>query len=178
MNALTDSNANGNYDGEGDCHKEVLARPVPRPICPSMNRHKFLLALPPSTNSPAAFRKMYQYNVNLPSIVSDVVPQILAFCDARTLSRASCVCKSWSIMANANELWTELCKQNFGVAPSELKPSPDPTRILYVMSHLKLREALSCGGSGIGHGWGGRMSNSIPVISALAFHGSNRSRIF
>lgn len=137
---------------------------VPRPISSSsMRHHKFLLALPPSTNSSATF------NV-IPSLISDVVPQILSFCDARTLSRASCVCRSWSIMANANELWTQLCKQTFGVAPSELNPPPDPTRILYVMSHLKLREAFRIGGGSLPGGL--FRGNGIPIISASTYRRS------
>ncbi|KAL3781532.1 hypothetical protein ACHAW5_005429 [Stephanodiscus triporus] len=71
-------------------------------------------------------------------------------------------------MANSDELWTELCKQVFGVAPFELTPPPDPTRILYVMSHLKLRETLSFGSTGRGWGLTSR-DNNIPVISASAF---------
>mmetsp|Transcript_15054 Transcript_15054/g.27350 ORF Transcript_15054/g.27350 Transcript_15054/m.27350 type:complete len:191 (+) Transcript_15054:130-702(+) len=169
-------NSNGNYGDEGDQCKDVLAvaPSVPRPISSSMNRRKLLLALPPSTNIPAAFNEMHQSKVNLPSMmISDVVPQILSFCDARTLSRASCVCRSWSIMANANELWTQLCKEIFGVSPSQLKPSPDPTRILYVMSHLKLRETLCLGG--VAGGWG-RGNNNIQVISASTFRSFNLLR--
>lgn len=61
-------------------------------------------------------------------------------------------------MANANELWTELCKEVFGVTPHELIPSPDPTRVLYVLSHRKLREVLSLSRRGVvgcGAGLGG-----------------------
>lgn len=142
---------------------------IPRPMPSSSHQHKLLLALPPSTNCPDAFKNMYQSTINLPSLISDVVPHILSFCDARTLSRASCVCRSWSIMANADELWTELCKEIFGVSPSELQPPPDPTRILYIMSHMKLRETLSLGSANVTPRWGGGRNNFIQVISAAEF---------
>mmetsp|Transcript_10651 Transcript_10651/g.16798 ORF Transcript_10651/g.16798 Transcript_10651/m.16798 type:complete len:217 (-) Transcript_10651:803-1453(-) len=163
-------------------------------------QQRILLALPPSTNSPAIFKKLYQHstvsssllslndtiydninsninNNNNPAVISDVIPQILSFCDARTLSRASSVCPSWNAMANANELWTELCVATFGVLPSELTPSPDPTRILYVLSHLRLRETLLVGNSGGGSwrngggvvGVAGRNDDVVPIISGTAF---------
>ena len=143
----------GDNNNEDDGNDGLL---VQRSFLPRAKLGHFLLALPPSTNCPC------------PPLMSDVVPHILSFCDAKTLSRASCVCRSWSIMANSDELWTELCKQVFGVAPFELTPPPDPTRILYVMSHLKLRETLSFGSTGRGWGLTSR-ENNIPVISASAF---------
>jgi hypothetical protein len=101
----------------------------------------------------------------------DVIPQILSYCDAITLSRASCVCKSWYKLANADDLWTTLCKEVFGILPIELRPPPDPTRLLYILSYLKLRETLSFGSSGGGrsrrHGMGGAglfITDSIPAI--------------
>ena len=155
---------------------------IPRLMIPStMNHH--ILALPPSTCCPSSFKDMYyrsyyasshsmhqQNNYRhtddllplVPSpIPTEIIPNILSYCDATTLSRASCVCRSWSIMANANELWTELCKEVFGVTPQELTPSPDPTRILYVLSHRKLREVLSICRRGGGIFPNGRASSVI-----------------
>jgi hypothetical protein len=99
----------------------------------------------------------------------DVIPQILSYCDAITLSRASCVCRSWYKLANDDTLWTTLCKEVFGVLPIELRPPPDPTRILYILSYLKLRETLSFGSGGgrsRRHGMDGSslFTNSIPTI--------------
>jgi hypothetical protein len=74
-----------------------------------------------------------------PSLMLDIIPQILSYCDAQTLSRASSTCKSWYELASDNDLWNELCKHNFGVIASELNPEPDPTRILYVMSYRKMK---------------------------------------
>ena len=75
-----------------------------------------LLALPPSANGPPALAEMHVSSTTTvvedkQPLVCDVVPRILSYCDARTLSRASGVCRSWRIMANADELWTELCKE-------------------------------------------------------------------
>ena len=94
----------------------TLVRRRPANVPRAMSRNYFPLALPPSTNCPAAYVEMYTlssttYINNSPSLIGDVVPRILSFCDAITLSRASGVCRSWRIMANADELWTELCKE-------------------------------------------------------------------
>ena len=143
-----------------------------------------------STNCPASFKEMYRSatesvggggevnkkknnNNRRPaetalSLVNDVVPNILSYCDARTLSRASCVCRSWNKLANADELWAELCKEVFGVLPYELRPPPDPTRILYVMSHMKLRETLSFGSRRMGGQFTG-MHSSIPTVLRVGY---------
>ena len=62
-------------------------------------------------------------------------------------------------MANCNELWTELCKDVFGVTPLSLTPPPDPTRKLYIMSHLTLREMLSLrsNGTSVSSRWNNNM---------------------
>lgn len=87
---------------------------IHRAIPSSWNQHK-ILALPSS--------KPMQFTANLPPpLIADVVPHILKFCDAKTLSRSSCVCKSWNDMATQNDLWSHLCKKVFGVVPFELKP--------------------------------------------------------
>ena len=96
--------------------------------------------------------------------MADVVPGVLAYCDAVTLSRAACVSRAWRGWAHCDDLWTRLCVATFGVAPSELKPAPDPTRLLYVMSHLKLRCLLGRGGAGAGCGRG-----DAPAISGALF---------
>jgi len=97
----------------------------------------------------------------------DVIPQILSYCDAITLSRASCVCRSWHILANADDLWTGLCKEVFGILPYELRPPPDPTRVLYILSYLKLRETLSFGRGSGGGGVSSRRSSSINGIPTI-----------
>eukprot|EP00584_Thalassiosira_punctigera_P003815 CAMPEP_0172541350 /NCGR_PEP_ID=MMETSP1067-20121228/12175_1 /TAXON_ID=265564 ORGANISM="Thalassiosira punctigera, Strain Tpunct2005C2" /NCGR_SAMPLE_ID=MMETSP1067 /ASSEMBLY_ACC=CAM_ASM_000444 /LENGTH=168 /DNA_ID=CAMNT_0013327373 /DNA_START=103 /DNA_END=609 /DNA_ORIENTATION=- len=150
---------------DSDRREDVVAAApfVHRPISSRNRRKKPLLALPQSANDRADFDDLPR------SLIADVVPQILSFCDARSLSRASCVSRSWSAMANANELWTELCVATFGVAPWELKPSPDPTRILYIMSHMKLRETLGGAGMRGSRGWGGtRGGGGVRTVSASA----------
>mmetsp|Transcript_13888 Transcript_13888/g.20958 ORF Transcript_13888/g.20958 Transcript_13888/m.20958 type:complete len:182 (-) Transcript_13888:155-700(-) len=107
---------------------------VPRPQLIWSLHHKQrptpLLLLPPSCSH------------DEPALVSDIVPHILSYMDAITLSRASSTCRSWNRLANSNELWNELCKEKFGILASELTPPPDPTRVLYVMSHLRMKEAF------------------------------------
>jgi len=109
---------------------------VPRPQLIWSLHHKQrpttpLLLLPPSCS-----------HNDEPALVSDIVPHILSYMDAITLSRASSTCRSWNRLANSNELWNELCKEKFGILASELTPPPDPTRVLYVMSHLRMKEAF------------------------------------
>lgn len=170
----------GGDDG-GGCVPRGRSRPRPP------------LALPPSTNCPDSFQELYQLYQSVvatcqspqllaagcdgdggdaPFLISDVVPHILSYCDARTLSRASCVSRSWSMYASANDLWTELCKMVFGVAPFELRPPPDPTRVLYVMSHRKLRETLMLSSERsivpLRRGLGG---GGVPLVSAAAVGG-------
>jgi hypothetical protein len=154
----------------------VLFQDQSIPLFPTPSKSHRYLALPPSTCCPSSMKEIYRRSFyyassssndggavpTVPSLIPpEIIPTILSYCDATTLSRASCVCHSWSIMANANELWTELCKEVFGVTPHELTPSPDPTRILYVLSHRRLREVLSFCRRGGGMFPNGRMSSVI-----------------
>ena len=120
-----------------------------------------MLTLPSSTNNNSCNR--------LPKLISDVVPHILQFCDAKTLSRCACVSRSWRTLANNNELWSLLCKEVFGVLPTQLVLPPDPTRMLYMMSHLSLRETLSLGSgsNNVRGGLGSRWNNMIQVPVSL-----------
>ena len=118
-----------------------------------------LLLLPPSITQ--------HDDNNEPALVSDIIPHILSFMDAITLSRASSTCRSWNTLANSNDLWNELCKDKFGILASELRPPPDPTRVLYVMSYLRMKEAF------YGVGASGRREESVPVISGAMFRRLN-----
>mmetsp|Transcript_8779 Transcript_8779/g.26273 ORF Transcript_8779/g.26273 Transcript_8779/m.26273 type:complete len:175 (-) Transcript_8779:200-724(-) len=75
-----------------------------------------------------------------PCIVGDIVPTILSYCDATTLSRASCVCVEWRRISQCNDLWENLCRERFGVSANEIRPKPDPTKLLYILAHRRLRE--------------------------------------
>jgi|Transcript_852 hypothetical protein len=77
----------------------------------------------------------------LPHLIVDIIPTILSYCDGPTVARASCVCREWHQFSQCNELWENLCKHRFGVSASEIKPSPDPVKRLYIMSHRQLKEA-------------------------------------
>jgi hypothetical protein len=87
--------------------------------------------------------------------------------DAMTLSRASSTCRSWNTLANSNELWNDLCKEKFGVLASELTPPPDPTRVLYVMSHLRMKEAF------YGAAATPRRRENVQTISGVVFRRMN-----
>ena len=122
------------------------------PLLHKYQKRRLMLTLPSSTNNSCN---------QLPKLISDVVPHILQFCDAKTLSRCACVSRSWRTLANNNELWSELCKVRFGVLPTQLVPPPDPTRILYMMSHISLRETLSLGSNNARGGLGSRWNNNM-----------------
>lgn len=70
-----------------------------------------------------------------------IVPTILSFCDAVTLSRASCTCRDWRTLAACNKIWENLCRKKFGVSADCINPKPDPTKMLYVLTHRSLKEA-------------------------------------
>lgn len=110
---------------------------IPRPM--SLHYKQPLLLLPPSCSDT---NEVPTSPSPPPALLSDIIPHILSYMDAITLSRASSTCRSWNTLANSNELWNELCKEKFGILASELTPPPDPTRVLYVMSHLRMKEAF------------------------------------
>ncbi|KAL7485390.1 hypothetical protein ACHAW6_010984 [Cyclotella cf. meneghiniana] len=109
---------------------------------------------PPRRKSPLSFIPLPspEHSHRNPPLTTDVVPRILSYCDARTLSRASVACRSWYIMANRDELWNRLCRFHFGVEAEQLRPKPDPTRTLYVMSYRKMRAVVRCGRDRAGGG--------------------------
>ena len=75
-----------------------------------------------------------------PHLPNEMIWNILYFVDAQTLSRASCVCRDWHNFATRNDLWETLCRNQFGVSASELKPPPDPTKSLYIMTHVQFKD--------------------------------------
>mmetsp|Transcript_1915 Transcript_1915/g.2829 ORF Transcript_1915/g.2829 Transcript_1915/m.2829 type:complete len:162 (-) Transcript_1915:1103-1588(-) len=82
-------------------------------------------------------------NICLAVIIPDVlIPIILSYCDAKTLSRAACVCREWFTMSSSNMIWDDLCRKKFGIAANQLTPPPDPTKLLYILAYCQLREAM------------------------------------
>lgn len=75
-----------------------------------------------------------------PHLPNEMIWNILQFVDAQTLSRASCVCRDWHDFATRNDLWETLCRDQFGVSASQLKPPPDPTKSLYIMTHIQFKD--------------------------------------
>ncbi len=186
---MTKSSPNNHHDGETYSverrrdsssskhhNKEItlaLVPYIPRATSTSSSLHSkqqptapLLLLPPPSScshpNEPAS---------PSPTILSDIIPHILSYMDAITLSRASSTCRSWNTLANSNELWNELCKEKFGILASELTPPPDPTRVLYVMSHLRMREAF------YGAAAPARRRENVPTISGVMFRRLNNNNM-
>ena len=86
-------------------------------------------------------------------IPDDLHPIILSFSSAHTLCRSSLVSKQWHTIANADSIWRTQCKSVFGVVPQELKPCPDPCKVLYILEYRKLRQVAR--EVIYGPGWGG-----------------------
>lgn len=106
-----------------------------------------------------------------PFLIGDIIPNILSYCDAQTLSRASCVCHEWRSIALSNELWENLCKQRFNISADQIKPRPDPTKLLYIWTYERFREA--CRGQldprDAFTGLRGGLESSLPTIPMSAF---------
>ena len=45
-------------------------------------------------------------------------------------------------MAYEDELWNNLCQTKFGVKADELRPKPDPVRMLYVLQVRRMRDVM------------------------------------
>ena len=43
-------------------------------------------------------------------------------------------------MANNDDLWNRLCQTKFGVVADELRPKPDPVRVLYVLQVRRMMD--------------------------------------
>jgi hypothetical protein len=107
-----------------------------------------------------------------PDVPSCIVPTILSFCDAATLSRASCTCRDWRSLAACNKIWENLCRKKFGVSADCISPRPDPTKMLYVLTHRSLKEACRSDinpftGQAMrsGFGLGGALGQRIPIAA-------------
>lgn len=77
-----------------------------------------------------------------PPLILDVIPQILEYVDAPTLSRFSSTCTLFRSLAYKDELWNRLCQTKFGVVATELRPKPDPVRLLYILQVRRMRDVL------------------------------------
>mmetsp|Transcript_7665 Transcript_7665/g.10929 ORF Transcript_7665/g.10929 Transcript_7665/m.10929 type:complete len:180 (-) Transcript_7665:223-762(-) len=103
-----------------------------------------------------------------PHLVVDIVPTILSYCDGPTVARASCVCREWYQFSQCNTLWENLCKQRFGVSASEIKPSPDPVKRLYIMTYRQFKEACRQNVH-VSNVFTGRSIRSLPTIPVTSF---------
>mmetsp|Transcript_12007 Transcript_12007/g.18338 ORF Transcript_12007/g.18338 Transcript_12007/m.18338 type:complete len:135 (+) Transcript_12007:108-512(+) len=76
------------------------------------------------------------------SLIGDVIPSILSYCDAPALCNASCVSRKWSDVANSDGMWESLCRLRFGISSTEVLPPPDPTKALYILAYRQLKDVF------------------------------------
>ncbi|WVZ55834.1 hypothetical protein U9M48_006443 [Paspalum notatum var. saurae] len=61
------------------------------------------------------------YNIN---DNADLLAEILARLDGRSLAAAACVCRLWAAVARRDAVWEALCLRHVGPAPASPSPSP------------------------------------------------------
>mmetsp|Transcript_7908 Transcript_7908/g.16736 ORF Transcript_7908/g.16736 Transcript_7908/m.16736 type:complete len:175 (-) Transcript_7908:163-687(-) len=139
---LTDSN-NTTICSQGASNSNALVvyvppRPITRPLNESWRHRngskegrKRLLVSP--TPAPVI-------SILTPQLPPDVFPIVLSFCDAPSLCRASLCCREFQSLCLSDALWENLCRTRFGVCPDQLRPRPDPAKMLYALTHRKFRE--------------------------------------
>jgi len=152
--ASTDSHADEGQ-GESKVHDELSMELVPYNPFPFLDLTMFLQIDDPTLRAflLAGRAELLEYPQGAdadhfhslpqhhPRLVHDIVPTILSYCDALTLARASGVCRQWRTLASSNAYWERLCRAKFGVCPDQIRPRPDPAKLLYVLTHRSLREA-------------------------------------
>uniref|UniRef100_A0A7S1B4K0 F-box domain-containing protein n=1 Tax=Corethron hystrix TaxID=216773 RepID=A0A7S1B4K0_9STRA len=79
---------------------------------------------------------------NALTLIGDVTPCILSYCDAPALCNAACVSQTWNAVANSDEMWEVLCRHRFGISSSEVLPPPDPTKMLYILAYKQLKDVF------------------------------------
>jgi hypothetical protein len=120
------------------------------------------LLLPPSTTAESSVESTAII------IAEDIIPQILSYLDAITLTKSiSLTCKSWNTLSKCNTIWKNLCISKFGIDVNELIPAPNPTKGLYVISYLRMREAFYGDNLCAMMGMGRRRGNNNVISGAM-----------
>ena len=76
-------------------------------------------------------------------VMTDTIPLILSFLDVEELCRASCVSRTWNFLAQNDEYWERLCIKRFGLSSRGFRPPPNPTKVLYILTHVNFKR--TCG---------------------------------
>ncbi|CEG36663.1 Cdc4 and related F-box and WD-40 proteins [Plasmopara halstedii] len=67
---------------------------------------------------------------------------VLSFLDGPSLCSARSVCRSWHSMSNDDNLWLNLCLQEFHVSPEHLTSQPESYQKLYQFACRSLKTLL------------------------------------
>ncbi|TDH65691.1 hypothetical protein CCR75_006895 [Bremia lactucae] len=67
---------------------------------------------------------------------------VLSFLDGPSLCSARSVCRAWKRLSNDDELWRNLCLQEFHVSPEQLTSHPDSYQKLYQFACRSLKTLL------------------------------------
>lgn len=84
----------------------------------------------------------------------------------------------WCAIAGSDEFWEQLCQERFGVSPKEIDPPPDPTKLLYILTHRSLqtiKRSPSCSGLGGEKSWQGILGETYRTSPHMSGPGANAS---
>lgn len=70
------------------------------------------------------------------------VHAVLSFLDGPSLCAARSVCRSWRRLSKDDELWLNLCLQEFHVSPAQLATPPESYQQLYQFACRSLKTLL------------------------------------
>jgi hypothetical protein len=70
------------------------------------------------------------------------VHTVLSFLDGPSLCSARSVCRSWRRLSNDDQLWLNLCLQEFHVSPHQLTKQPESYQQLYQFACRSLKTLL------------------------------------
>lgn len=99
----------------------------------------------------------------LPMTLPDsLLPDILSYCDAVTLCQVvALVNTTWYYASKADALWEGLCRQQFGLSATQIKPRPRPVKKLYQKAHVSLQAILRQSSSSSTSYFGGGGGNTL-----------------
>ena len=73
-------------------------------------------------------------------LLRDLLPTILSYADAYTLSQCTQVCQQWKLLSSRESYWENLCRKQFQVSSTQFNnPKPHP-KDLYIKIHQQWKE--------------------------------------